>query len=161
MCPCGCVGVVLCPCGFRLWQGMLMHSAAALRWQRAGCCLLWGWQRWSRESWGEGDGACGELLALGRDGCPLQSIVPGVAVCSGLRSADLAAAGCIPALHSPLPKPCSCPTLPCRDLSLVPAALPGWVMIIYLLLQAARGMRLPSFVLTELLRFSCPFNLIP
>lgn len=88
---------------------------------------------------------------LGRDGCCLQSIVPAFAVCSGLWSTDLAAAGCVPALYRPFPKTCSCPTLLCRDLSQVPTALPGWVIINYLPLQAVRGMRLPLFVLTELL----------
>lgn len=50
----GCVWGSLWPCSRRLWQGMLMHSAAALQCQRAGCCLLWGWQRWSTEKLGKG-----------------------------------------------------------------------------------------------------------
>lgn len=93
----------------------------------------------------------GSCQPLGRAGCPLQSIIPAVAVCSGPRITDLAAAGCIPALHSPFPKSCSCPTLLCPDSSQVPAALPGWVIINYLPLWAVRGTRLPLFVLTELL----------
>lgn len=136
----------------RLWRGMLMHSAAALRWQRAGCCLVWGWQRWRQGKAGErGMEPVGSCQPLGRAGCPLQSIIPAVAVCSGLWTTDLAAAGCIPALHSLFPKTCSCPTLLCPDSSPIPAALPGWVIINYLPLRAVRGTRLPLFVLTELL----------
>lgn len=132
------------------WQGMLMHRAAALRCQPAAAAVGVAEMEQGRagERGMEPQGCC---WSLGRAGCPLQSIIPAGAVCSGLRSADLAAARCLPVLHSPFPKNCSCPTLLCPNSSQVPAALPGWVIINYLPFSAVKGMRLPLFVLTELL----------
>lgn len=48
-----------------LWRGMLMHSAAALRWQQPGAAWCGGGRDGAGKSWGEGDGACGELPAPG------------------------------------------------------------------------------------------------
>lgn len=127
-----------------LWQGMLMHSAAALRWQPAGCCLLWGWQRWSREKLGRGGwslwGAAGPWAGLGvLSRSSFLLLLPAVA-CGPLALLH----PCTAHSQRPVPAP-----LCCRDLSQVPAALPGQVN--YLLLWAVRGTRLPLFVLTELL----------
>lgn len=135
----------------RLWQGMLMHGAAALRWQPAGCWLLWGWQRWSREKLRRGGwslwGAAGPWGGLGVLSRSSFLLLLSAVACGPLTLLQPAASlPCTAHSQRPIPAP-----LGCCDLSQVPAALPGRVVINYLPLWAVRGTRLPLFVLTELL----------